>query len=192
MRRVDIGDDESLDLKKGVTQAASAELDENAIRARLKQDPGDPTFADLAQSLRKRKKFEEARSICYRGLSSNPAAHRGRLVLAWIYYDEEYFPFAIREVLALRSTFPESDVVRKLLKALGVSDKECDINNSLLEDSIADNKCDETDSSSTATKLVAAVDAKNPSKKDEEYLLPSKVAVSTVVAETEIDLDDLL
>jgi len=228
MRRVELGDKEGFDLEKDEALSCPATLDADAIRARLKQDPGDPTFADLAQLLRKEKKYEEARSVCYQGLSSNPAAHRGRLVLAWIYYDEEYFPFAIREILALRNTFPESDVVLKLLTALGGSGtlgsdntlvgsgifKDTDTLKDSYSEHIGDiqniaddesssraeynsNSRDESDkniegdSLSSATKLVAPVEAKSLNNKVTSNNRSELANSATVVAEAEIDLDEL-
>lgn len=150
---------------------------EQELRTRLREDPGDPVFADLAQLLRQAKRYEEARQVCYRGLSVNPAAHRGRLILAWLYYDEEYFEFARREVVALRDALPESEAIVKLASSLGEGVPAA-------ADALPSDP-DAEPSPDTSTKLVSPLAAgRSPQK--------SAAAQSPVVAEAEIDLDDLL
>jgi hypothetical protein len=45
-------------------------------------------------------------------------------VLARVYYEQLYWPFAIREVEQLYQEFPESETVKRLLEALAPERKE--------------------------------------------------------------------
>lgn len=92
------------------------EIDE--IKARLEEDPGDPVFAELGEAYRIAGDLQEALWICLRGLSSNPDVHQGRLLLARIFYQLEYFPFAVRELRELAVALPENEHIRKLLEGL--------------------------------------------------------------------------
>ena len=58
----------------------------------------------------------EAIEVCLKGLSANPSCHRGRLVLARLYFECGYIPFAAREVNILRETLPELASLDRLYK----------------------------------------------------------------------------
>ena len=98
-------------------------------RALLQDDPGNPAFVDCAEELRRAGDLEEALEICLAGLSANPSSLRGRLVLARVFYESGYIPFAARELAYLRRARPESESLRKLCEELGVE---------ALQDSFAD------------------------------------------------------
>jgi hypothetical protein len=51
-------------------------------------------------------------------LTKNPNCHRGRLVLARLYYDAGYIPFAVTELEKLCRYLPESQALRRLLLKL--------------------------------------------------------------------------
>ncbi len=85
---------------------------------RLKEDPGDPLFADLAEELRRGGELIRAMEICLRGLSANPACHKGRLVLARVFYELRYLPFALREIEELCRALPHSRSLQRLREKL--------------------------------------------------------------------------
>lgn len=87
----------------------------------LDEDPGDPVFAEYAEILRGKKQLDEALFVCLAGLSKNPSFHRGRLVLARVFYQKDYLTFAVREVEQLVSELPTNQSLRKLLAALSPS-----------------------------------------------------------------------
>ncbi|MBN8550138.1 MAG: hypothetical protein J0M12_12545 [Deltaproteobacteria bacterium] len=93
----------------------TAELE---LRQIVKEDPGNPLFAELAEQLRKSGQHAEALDICLSGLSKNPSCHVGRLVLARVFFDRQMFPFAVRELEALRAALPQSKTIAKLLEKL--------------------------------------------------------------------------
>ena len=88
------------------------------IVAKLEADPGDPIFAAHANSLREEGALDKALFVCLAGLSSNPACHQGRLVLARIFYEQGFHPFALREVERLHHDLPKNEAVRRLLEAI--------------------------------------------------------------------------
>lgn len=85
----------------------------------LAEDPGNPLFADLAEELRAKQNWFDAIQVCLSGLSSNPSCARGRLVLAQIYFDQGYLPFARREVAELVASHPQLSSLRRLWEQLG-------------------------------------------------------------------------
>jgi predicted Zn-dependent protease len=93
-------------------------MQRSEVQTQLAQDPGNPVFAEYADQLRREGQYSEALEICYRGLSANPSVHRGRLVLARVYYEKLFWPFAIREVQQLQKDLPHSETLRRLLTAL--------------------------------------------------------------------------
>lgn len=93
-------------------------MQHSEVETQLAQDPGNPVFAEYADQLRKEGQYSEALEVCYRGLSANPSVHRGRLVLARVYYEKLYWPFAIREVQQLQKELPHSETLKRLLTAL--------------------------------------------------------------------------
>jgi len=84
----------------------------------LRNDPGNPLFADLADEFRKEGNFSKAMEICLAGLSSAENNLKGKLVLARIYYQQGYLPFAVRELRELCELRPESQRLRRLLELL--------------------------------------------------------------------------
>jgi predicted Zn-dependent protease len=91
------------------------------LRALVQADPGNPAFIELAEALRKSGQHAEAQSICLLGLSKNPAAHLGRLVLAQSYFEQGCYPFAAREIEILCRELPSSRTLRKLLEKIAPS-----------------------------------------------------------------------
>lgn len=71
-------------------------------------------FAESAENLRRSGKLEEALKVCLQGLSANPAHHKGRLVLARVFFEMGYLPFAIREIEELCEALPESKSLQRL------------------------------------------------------------------------------
>lgn len=91
---------------------------EKEYKDTLGADPGNPIFADYADLLRQEARYNEGMEVCLAGLSLNPVCHKGRLVLARIYYERGFLPFAVNELLILNRKLPESVSVRKLLEKL--------------------------------------------------------------------------
>ena len=94
------------------------EREEDRYRELLTENPGAPEFVEFAIKLREQGRVEEAILICLAGLSANPDRHQGRLVLARLFYDRRYVPFAVREVEMLTKAFPDSETLNKLLAKL--------------------------------------------------------------------------
>ena len=87
-------------------------------RERLAADPGRPEFAELAEQFRQQGQLREGLDICLRGLSANPSLHKGRLVLARIFYQLGFLPFALREVEELCRALPNSKSLKRLREKL--------------------------------------------------------------------------
>ena len=81
----------------------------------LSDDPGNPIFAEFAESLRQQGTRLAALSVCLAGLSANPTCHRGRLVLARVFFDLGYHAFAVRELEELSIALPKVESITKLL-----------------------------------------------------------------------------
>lgn len=94
---------------------------EDKLKAKLSKDPGDPLFAEYAEFLRRKQRKEEAYKVCFSGLSANSNAYAGRLVLARLFHDDGYIPFAVRELETLYQQSPENETVRHLLERLSPS-----------------------------------------------------------------------
>ena len=92
--------------------------DEQEYQRLLSVNPGDPCFADYALYLRSQGRGDEAQQVCISGLSENPQHHRGRLVLARLFYDRGQLPFSIREVEQVYRELPNQQTIRKLLSRL--------------------------------------------------------------------------
>ncbi len=90
-----------------------------SISATLGKDPGDPSFADYAEHLRLDDKLTEALQVCLQGLNSNPSCHKGRLVLARIYYQQRFIGFALRELYQIADALPERRSIVRLIERLG-------------------------------------------------------------------------
>lgn len=84
----------------------------------LEDDPGNPAFADYADLLRREGDLTRAIEMCLRGLSHNPSHDLGRLVLARLFYERGWTPFAIREVEELCRRHPSNAGLTRLIKAI--------------------------------------------------------------------------
>ncbi len=84
----------------------------------LKNEPGDPRFVEFAQQLFVQGQNLRSIEVCLAGLSANPAAHEGRLLLAQIYFSCGYYPFATRELLELHRALPDNQTIVRLLEKL--------------------------------------------------------------------------
>ncbi len=98
-------------------------ITEQEYRATLNDDPGSPVFIELADLLYREGRMTEAVEICLGGLTANPSAHRGRLLLARFYYEKGYLPFAVQEVEKLTSALPQNEELAKLLQKLAPGSK---------------------------------------------------------------------
>lgn len=83
----------------------------------LKDDPGNPAFVDFAKELKNTGNLDQAQEVCLRGLSANPGAHLGRLLLAHLFYEKGYFPFAAQQIQILTR---ECHGVKSLARLLAV------------------------------------------------------------------------
>lgn len=88
------------------------------VAAVLEKDPGNVLFYDLAVGLSLEGNLIDAIEVCLRGLSVNPGFHKGRLLLARLYYECGYIPFAVKELESLFGACPNSKSVRRLLERL--------------------------------------------------------------------------
>ncbi|HMO01576.1 MAG TPA: hypothetical protein PKD37_05465 [Oligoflexia bacterium] len=84
----------------------------------LATDPGNPLFTEYARILVSKGRLQDALMVCLRGLSADSANHMGRLILAKIYFELKFYPFALAELRKLKSSFPESKDVKKLCTLL--------------------------------------------------------------------------
>ena len=84
----------------------------------LKSDPGNPAFVREAERLIRAGKLSEAQDICCAGISANPSAHRGRLLLSRIFYERGYLPFAVRELEELSNVVNDNKFLRRILEKL--------------------------------------------------------------------------
>ena len=99
-------------------------------------------FADRAEGLRISGKLDDALILAMAGLSENPDAHRGRLVLARIFYEKGYLPFAVREVEQLVREIPSNAAIRKLLETLAPDRVIGGPNTIVAEDTVAESEFD--------------------------------------------------
>jgi lipopolysaccharide biosynthesis regulator YciM len=109
--------------------------DEEYLR-RLEEDPGDPLFAQFADKLREEQRYHEAMDICFQGLSSNPSCHRGRLVLARVFYERMFWPFAVRELRILMQAVPDNAHIAKIIERLAPGEDTSDV--SVVEKRVGD------------------------------------------------------
>ena len=91
-------------------------MEEEEVLGILSQDPGNSLFADYAEALRKEGQNNSAIIVCLRGLSVNPSCHKGRLLLARIFYDSGFRPFAIEQIRILQQKLPDNPAIKKLLE----------------------------------------------------------------------------
>ena len=97
-------------------------MNEKEYRSTLSSDPGAPAFVEFAELLRGMRRHSEAIDVCLAGLSANPDAHRGRLMLARVYYECGFIPFAVRELQTLVAQFPANRALAKLCERLSPVD----------------------------------------------------------------------
>jgi predicted Zn-dependent protease len=97
---------------------------EDKVREKLKQDPGNPLFAEFAEYLRKKQCDSEAITVCLTGLSNNPSCHLGRLVLARLYCSLGYIPFAARELETLYEANTKNESLARLVRLLNPTYQE--------------------------------------------------------------------
>ncbi|MBX7143741.1 MAG: hypothetical protein K1X79_04770 [Oligoflexia bacterium] len=93
-------------------------FDEKDLQTLVQNDAGHPAFVELAEGLYGRGLLKEALEVCLKGLSRNPSAHIGRLLLARIYFELECYPFAIREIELLCRALPKVQTLRRILERL--------------------------------------------------------------------------
>jgi len=93
-------------------------MNKEDLQKLLKDDPGNPAFAEFADELRKEGKLNEGLEVCLSGLSSNEDYPKGKLILARIFYLKGYLPFAVRELKELSRMRPESQRIKRLLDLL--------------------------------------------------------------------------
>lgn len=96
----------------------ASEIELAEVLAKLSSNPGDPEYAQYADRLRSSGDHWSALKITLTGLNQNPDLHRGRLVLARIYYNLGLLHFAVRELEYLRAALPENASIRRLLEQL--------------------------------------------------------------------------
>lgn len=96
------------------------DFDESHYLKILEEDSGDPVFAEYAEHLRREGRPLEALNVCLKGLSGNPSCHKGRLALARVFYEQEYFPFARRELEQLAQELPENQSLKRLLEKFSI------------------------------------------------------------------------
>ncbi|MCB0338182.1 MAG: hypothetical protein KDD53_01195 [Bdellovibrionales bacterium] len=90
------------------------------MRETLREDPGNPVFLEYAQTLIDSDKLDEALGVLLSGLSHNPGYHKGRALLAKLFYIQGYTPFAIRELECLLESLPENQSIKRLLQKFGI------------------------------------------------------------------------
>ena len=86
------------------------------LTAALQDDPTGENYVQLAQTLRKAGRFSEAMETLLRGLSELPDHAPARLLLARVFLQLGYRPFAVRELQELRSRFPENRPLERLFE----------------------------------------------------------------------------
>ena len=84
----------------------------------LRADPGNPIFADYADSLREAGELMEALRVCLAGLEANTSFHVGRLALARVFFELGHTSFAIRELEVLRRAVPSNVSLMRLVERL--------------------------------------------------------------------------
>lgn len=116
------------------------ELDEQEVVSLLSSDPGNSIFADYAELLRNQNRQEAAILVCIKGLSLNPACHRGRLVFARCLYELNCRPFSIEQIKYLSHALPDNQSLSRLLAKLshGQQTAGSQASTAAVEDTIAE------------------------------------------------------
>jgi len=87
----------------------------------LEANPSSDKFVELAQLIANNdERRAEARELCFRGLSANPNDKVARLLLAKLFYLDNMFEFAARELSELRGT-PNAPSVEKLISEFSLA-----------------------------------------------------------------------
>lgn len=84
----------------------------------LQDNPGSLVFIDYGEALRKEGRHSDALLMCLRGLTANPNADKGRLLLARTYYEIGCTTFAVRELQELLRHCPENEILQRLARKL--------------------------------------------------------------------------
>jgi predicted Zn-dependent protease len=93
-------------------------MDESELRKELSSHPGSELFVQLAQLLISEERLNEALLVLLRGLSHAPSQNSGRLLLAQVYFELGFIPFAVEQIKTLITADPASETLRKLLIAI--------------------------------------------------------------------------
>ena len=101
-------------------------MDSNDIEKRLASDPGDPVFVLVAKALVEQGEIFQSYEILLAGLSSNPDCHEGRLVLAKLYFEQDFLPFCVKELRYIAEKLPNNKSVRRLLGKFGSDSNSLD------------------------------------------------------------------
>lgn len=106
------------------------------LRGIVEKNPGASEFVELAGLLAEEASSRpEAREICLRGLSKNPLEHRGRLILAKLYYLDEMTEFCVRELARIR-TYVDSQALKRLIEAFGEIGRTLLESNSVVDENL--------------------------------------------------------
>ena len=97
-------------------------MNEDEVIAILERDPGNSVFADYAQALHAGERSADAVITCLRGLTHNPSFHKGRLLLAKLFYDLGFLSFCLEQLRVIAEAIPDNKSLRKLLNKLAPSD----------------------------------------------------------------------
>ena len=122
---------------------------EQEYRKMLAVDPGRAEFADYAKMLIEAGRSKEALIVCLSGLSISEEGSVGRLMLARVYYELGYYPFAIKELAEISHKFPENKQLRDLLDKLQGKSKVATAN-ATLKDAQKDESLVRADSETVA------------------------------------------
>ena len=140
-------------------------MDPSDIEKRLVADPGDPVFVLVAKALVEQGQVFQSYEILLAGLSHNPDCHEGRLVLAKLYFEQDFLPFCVKELRYIAEKLPNNKSIRRLLDKFGSDSSSIDESEKKADDLKA------TDSSDT--------------------LPNSKESLEETVAEMELGFDDI-
>lgn len=86
------------------------------LSAKLRDDPSSDTYVELAQALRQSGRFLEALETLFKALTDAPDHAPARLLLARVFLQLGFRPFAIRELQELRVKFPQNRALERLLE----------------------------------------------------------------------------
>lgn len=114
-------------------------MDKTQIQQDLEENPGDPKFIEYADLLVKEGDHMQAIEVCLAGLSANPAAHGGRLILAQAFFERGFYPFAVKELKELNTALPENETVAKLLERISPSSS---VSSEDIEETVAESDFD--------------------------------------------------